>query len=134
MNPTSTLSYQGTTIRLRGAMLNLTDMWRAAGGPENRRPADWLILDETVRFRAHARTHWTELEEPVTDNAVLDGIIRIDDDGFVATLRGRHGGTWANWQLRCPMLGTSAGYLVRFMRMSEFRAFQGAVLEYRRRD
>jgi hypothetical protein len=99
MNPTSTLSYQGTTIRLRGAMLNLTDMWRAAGGPENRRPADWLILDETVRFRAHARTHWTELEEPVTDNAVLDGIIRIDDDGFVATLRGRHGGTWANWQL-----------------------------------
>ena len=39
MTPTSTLSYQGTTIRLRGAMLNLTDMWRAAGRPEDRRPA-----------------------------------------------------------------------------------------------
>ncbi|MFC7738861.1 hypothetical protein ACFQX4_24380 [Roseomonas sp. GCM10028921] len=42
-----TLSYKGTAIRLRGAMLNLTDMWKAAGRPENRRPTDWLLLEET---------------------------------------------------------------------------------------
>ncbi|WP_043367381.1 KilA-N domain-containing protein [Belnapia sp. F-4-1] len=99
MTPINTLSYHGTPIRLRGAMLSLTDMWQAAGRPDNRRPTDWLILDETQRFRAHARVHWTEFEDPAVDNAVLDGIIRTDHDGFVATLRGRHGGTWAHWQL-----------------------------------
>ena len=53
MTPTtSTLSYRGTPIRLRGAMLNLTDMWRAAGCPEHRRPADWLAFEETARFRS----------------------------------------------------------------------------------
>ena len=36
MNPTtSTLSYRGTPIRLRGAMLNLTDMWRAGAKRES---------------------------------------------------------------------------------------------------
>ena len=99
MTPTSTLSYQGRPIRLRGAMLNLTDMWRAAGCPEHRRPTSWLILEDTLRFRAHAQAHWTELEEPAGDNVVHDHIIRLDPDGFVATARGRHGGTWAHWQL-----------------------------------
>lgn len=93
------LDYQGRSIRLRGAMLNLTDLWRAAGGPNNRRPTDWLILDETVRFRAHAHSHWTEANDPAADNAVLDGIIQIDTDRYVATRRGRNGGTWAQWQL-----------------------------------
>src|SRR4051812_46982099 len=93
------LSYAGRIIHQRGTMLNLTDMWKAAGEPENQRPTNWLILDETARFRVHARTHWADIEEPVTDNAIQDGIIRIDDDGFVATLRGRRGGTWAHWQL-----------------------------------
>ena len=99
MTPTSTLSYQGTTIRLRGAMLNLTDMWRAAGCPEYRRPIHWLVLEETARFRAHAQTHWTEPDGPVSPNIIQDDIIRLDPDGFVATIRGRHGGTWAHWQL-----------------------------------
>ncbi len=99
MTPISILSYQGRPIRLRGTMLNLTDMWRAAGCPEYRRPSDWLVLEETARFRAHAGAHWTEPEELVSDNAILDGIFRLDPDGFVATARGRHGGTWARWQL-----------------------------------
>ena len=59
-----TLSYQGKTIRLRGAMLNLTDMWQAAGRPKHRRPADWLLLEETQRFRTYAGTHWTEIADP----------------------------------------------------------------------
>ena len=80
-------------------MLNLTDMWRAAGCPEYRRPIHWLVLEETPRFRAHAETHWTEPDEPVSPNIIQDDIIRLDPDGFVATARGRHGGTWAHWQL-----------------------------------
>ena len=99
MTPTSTLSYQGRPIRLQGTMLNLTDMWRAAGCPEHRRPTSWLILEETARFRAHARAHLTEPDEPAGDNVVQDHIIDLEPDGFVATLRGRHGGTWAHWQL-----------------------------------
>jgi hypothetical protein len=99
MTPTSTLSYKGTPIRLRGAMLNLTDMWRAAGCPEYRRPIHWLVLEETLRFRAHAGAHWTERDEPASPNIIQDDIIRLDPDGFVATARGRHGGTWAHWQL-----------------------------------
>jgi len=102
MTPTSTLSYQGTPIRLRGAMLNLTDMWKAAGRPENRRPADWLALEETLRFRAYADIHWTELEDPVASNAGQAGIWNLDTDGFVATVRGNQGGTWAHWQLALP--------------------------------
>ena len=102
MTPISTLSYQGTPIRLRGTMLNLTDMWRAAGRPENRRPADWLVLEETQRFRAYAGTHWTELDEPVAPNAGQAGIWHLDTDGFVATVRGHQGGTWAHWQLALP--------------------------------
>ena len=101
MTPTtSTLSYRGTPIRLRGAMLNLTDMWRAAGCPEHRRPAKWLAFDETARFRSHAQVHWTEPEEPAfAENVLQEDIIRLDPDGLVAALRGRRGGTWAHWQL-----------------------------------
>jgi hypothetical protein len=101
MTPTtSTLSYRGTPIRLRGAMLNLTDMWRAAGCPEHRRPAKWLAFDETARFRSHAHVHWTGPEEPAfAENVLQEDIIRLDPDGLVAALRGRRGGTWAHWQL-----------------------------------
>jgi hypothetical protein len=90
MTPISSLSYQGTPIRLRGAMLNLTDMWQASGRPNNRRPSDWLLLEETTRFRAYAGTHWTEVADPVAVNAGLAGIWHLDTDGFVATVRGHH--------------------------------------------
>ena len=39
-----TLTYEGTTIRQQGPMLNLTDMWIAAGRPKSRRPNHWLGL------------------------------------------------------------------------------------------
>ncbi|MBL6081685.1 KilA-N domain-containing protein [Belnapia sp. T18] len=80
-------------------MLNLTDMWRAAGCPEYRRPIHWLVLKETTRFRTHAQTYWTDPDGPVSQNIIQDDIIRLDPDGFVATARGRLGGTWAHWQL-----------------------------------
>ena len=99
MTPIDSLSYQGTPIRRRGTMLNLTDMWQAADRPANRRPSDWLLLEETRRFRAHAGTHWTEPDEPVAANAGHTGIWHLDTDGFIATVRGHQGGTWGHWQL-----------------------------------
>ena len=102
MTPTNILSYQGRPIRLRGTMLNLTDMWRAADRPDNRRPADWLALEETTRFRAYADDHWTELADPLAPNVGHDDIWHIDTDGFVITVRGNQGGTWAHWQLALP--------------------------------
>jgi hypothetical protein len=117
------LSYGGRIIRQRGAMLNLTDMWKAACAPENQRPGDWLALDETGRFRAYAGTHAagidpgpadntgqdgilarygapaTKVDGAAADNAGQGGILDCDSDGLVATLRGRLGGTWAHWQL-----------------------------------
>ena len=99
---TSTLTYEGTSIRLRGAMLNLTDMWRAAGRPENRRPSDWLFLKETQRFRILAGTHATDVDDAVASNAGLAGIWELDTDGLVAAMRGNGGGTWAHWQLSLP--------------------------------
>jgi hypothetical protein len=74
-------------IRLRGGMLNLTDMWKAAGRPENRRPSDWLPLEETQRFRIHAGTHVTAADDPVAANAGPAGICEIDTDGLVAATR-----------------------------------------------
>ena len=96
------LSYEGSPVRHRGGMLNLTDMWKAAGRPENRRPADWLSLEETLRFRAHAGTQPTEVSDPAAPNADGVGIWNPDPDGFVATVRGHEGGTWAHWQLALP--------------------------------
>jgi hypothetical protein len=96
---TTTLSYQGSRIRLRGAMLNLTDMWQAADRPPNRHPADWLALEESQRFRTHAGTHRNDVSDLFAPGAGLAGICHLDSDGLVATVRGNPGGTWADWPL-----------------------------------
>lgn len=93
------LIYGGHIIRQRGAMLNLTDMWRAARAPEHQRPSQWLALDTTGRFRAYAGAQATGTDPGLPENAGQDGILVQDDDGLVATLRGRLGSTWAHWQL-----------------------------------
>lgn len=100
------LTYDGTAIRRRGTMLNLTDMWRAAGGDDSRRPADWLAQEDAKRFRAYTRWRWPDSAAPAADphgrggpNASHAGIWRFDADGLVAAARGNGGGTWAHWQL-----------------------------------
>ena len=95
-----TLTYEGTAIRQRGLMLNLTDMWRAAGSSAYRRPAIWLDMEETKRFRAYARWRWSDFGKPESDLIVTDDDIKEpESDGLVVTKRGQRGETWAHWQL-----------------------------------
>jgi hypothetical protein len=82
MNGTA-LIYRDTPIRDRDEMLCLTDMWRAAGGDESKRPAKWLAQEgpqEFVRYIAD------NLNIPVGD-------IAIGERG------GRDPATWAHWQV-----------------------------------
>lgn len=95
-----TLTYEGTDIRQRGLMLNLTDMWRAAGSPAYRRPAIWLAMEETKRFRTYARWRWSDIGHVEPGPNVTHGDIKLaEPDGLVATTRGQRGETWAHWQL-----------------------------------
>ena len=76
------LDFQGARVRLKGDALNLTDMWRAAGAPENKPPAIWQRQNQASEFiefiaytmsREHSLLIWTK--------------------------EGRGGGTWAHWQI-----------------------------------
>lgn len=81
-------------------MLNLTDMWRAASGPAARRPADWLRLEETERFRAYTR--WRLADIPTSQpefKVVHDHLKSAEPDGLVLKTKGQTGETWAHWQL-----------------------------------
>lgn len=49
-HPTSPLAFGGAVIHDRGDMLSLTDMWRAAGADDAKRPAEWLRQDATKAF------------------------------------------------------------------------------------
>lgn len=73
--------YNGEVIRDRDEMLSLTDMWKAAGAPDGRAPADWSALTTTREFvEVVSATH----------NAGFPGII---------AKKGKNGGTWAHWQI-----------------------------------
>src|SRR4051794_39624014 len=88
----NTLSYEGMAIRQRGLMLNLTDMWRAAGGPAYRRPAIWLDMEETKRFRTYTRWRWPDYGRYEPDfNVIVGDNKRAEPDGLVATTRGQRG-------------------------------------------
>ena len=132
-----TLTYEGTAIRQRGLMLNLTDMWRAAGGPAYRRPALWLDMEETKRFRRYARWRWSDVPDTVPDANVTQGdICPAEPDGLVATARGHNGGTWAHWvpaRLSAGIDARPAPELLRAQpgahaRGDRRRALRGAVL------
>ena len=102
-----TLTYEGTAIRQRGLMLNLTDMWRAAGGPAYRRPALWLDMEDTKRFRRYARWRWSDIPDAVPGANVTQGdVCPAEPDGLVATARGHNGGPGRTGSLRWPMPDT----------------------------
>jgi hypothetical protein len=76
------LDFQGARVRLKDDALNLTDMWKAAGAPGSKPPAEWQRQSQATEFidfiadtmgRAHNLLLWTKT--------------------------GRSGGTWAHWQI-----------------------------------
>jgi hypothetical protein len=74
-------SFNNVVLRDEGEFLCLTDMWRAAGAADAKRPSDWLALPGTRDFAEYL-------------NAEKSGI------DLVRTQRGgTDPGTWAHWQL-----------------------------------
>ncbi|WP_430430192.1 KilA-N domain-containing protein [Oceanicaulis sp.] len=79
------LTYNGCSIREKGEMLSLTDMWKAAGGPDGRAPADWRVLASSVEFANHV--------------AEILNAGKSGNELFKVTRGGRRPGTFAHWQV-----------------------------------
>ena len=79
----SDLVVDGNSIRTDGDMWCLTDLWRAAGGPKEKRPANWLRKDGAsfVEFLGDS------LNVPRGHNSIC------------RAKRGVTGDTWAHWQI-----------------------------------
>lgn len=75
------LVYGGVAIREKGEMLSLTDMWKAAGSPENREPFNWS------RFEGKAFIEAVAIAQNLSETQVL------------TKRQGRNGGTHAHWQI-----------------------------------
>lgn len=78
----ASLSYDGFVIGQSGDMISLTDMWKAAGGPEGKQPAQWSRTDlanEFIEFVA--------------------GNLKCADSHIFGSKAGRGGGTFAHWQI-----------------------------------
>lgn len=77
------LVYAGSPIGERDELLCLTDMWKAAGSPENKRPVDWLRSADAQGFISF-------LAESLN---VGISHLAISEKG------GRSPSTWAHWQV-----------------------------------
>lgn len=75
------LIYNGHLINDRGDDLNLTDMWKAAGSPQNKEPFNWERKEGKGFIEAVSFTH----------NLTAGQVIRKK--------AGKGGGTWAHWQI-----------------------------------
>lgn len=75
------LVYGGVSIREKGEMLSLTDMWRAAGSPNNREPFNWARKEGAAFIEA------VSIAQNLPDSQVLK------------SKQGRNGGTFAHWQI-----------------------------------
>jgi hypothetical protein len=84
MNALVPLTFNNTTIRQRDEMISLTDLWRAAGATEAKRPANWARKEgaEFISYMAAALN-------------VPEGHIQAQRGGSGA---GR-GATYAHWQI-----------------------------------
>lgn len=81
------LYFKSSAIRDEAEFLCLTDMWRAAGSDDSRRPAVWLRQGAAVQF-----TQFIADSQGVTP----DHILRREHGNPRA---GEGGATWAHWQL-----------------------------------
>lgn len=83
------LSFHGHPIHARrdGEVVNITDMWKAAGSPKDKRPVDWLRSAEAEGMKKSLKTL----------------MVGNSHDCLVETRKGNPafggGATWAHWQL-----------------------------------
>ena len=78
------IELDGQRVSLKGEMVSLTGLWKAAGSDPSKKPAKWRELPSTQEFAAH----------------VADVIIRKSDtDLFASTVGGRTPGTFAHWHI-----------------------------------
>lgn len=75
------LVYAGSSIRERGEMLSLTDMWKAAGADDAKRPANW------------ARKEGRDFIDHVAE------IHNVPQGHIIIGARGKGGSTFAHWQI-----------------------------------
>lgn len=75
------LVYSGFPIRDRGEMLSLTDMWRASGSDDSKRPYEWSRKEGAAFIEAVALAHNTPVER------------------IYSAARGKGGATFAHWQI-----------------------------------
>lgn len=75
------IAYNGVVIHDRADTLSLTDMWKAAGSPENREPYNWARFEGKAFIEAVALAH------------------NLSDAQVMTTKKGKSGGSWAHWQV-----------------------------------
>lgn len=75
------LQFNGVGIHERGEMLSLTDMWRAAGGGDAKRPANWA-RKEGSNFIEH-----------------MESVLNVPHGHIITGARGRTGQTFGHWQV-----------------------------------
>lgn len=80
----STLSFNGHAIRVEGEMTCLTDMWRADGAEDSKRPNDW-------RSHSTNKSFIEFIEESVAASGGNESFRVVRDGGNVAT--------FAHWQI-----------------------------------
>ena len=84
-NELARFTYKGVVIRDEGDMLNLTDMWRAAGADMSKRPPKWLESEQAIHFIEFLR---------------VKSIVQNSDHELIRTVRGgTDPHTKAHWQI-----------------------------------
>lgn len=72
----------GIAIRFDGKLVNMTNLWKAAGGDKSKQPKFWLRRGTTLEFLAS-----------------LAGKVKVTQDHLLTMKRGKGGGTFAHWQI-----------------------------------
>lgn len=83
------LRYEGREIRRDGEFFCLTDMWKAAGAPVDRRPIDWSRRPGGAEFIAY-----------IADNLAESlNVAKSHDEVFRVVRGGNDPATWGHWQI-----------------------------------
>jgi len=77
------IELDGNRVSLKGDMVSLTGLWKAAGSDPSKQPAKWRDLPSTKEFASH----------------LADVVLRKSEDEIFSVARGRNAQTFANWHI-----------------------------------